>query len=832
VDLQRGLNLARSARDYAAVSMFLTALGTALGHLAEYAGALQSFQAALRIDQQMNGGSLWAADYANIGRAELGLGRYADALASEQSARALARDYNYCDAEAAALGVLGSVQSALGQYDEALRSLDSALAIDQQLGDRSSEASDLVSIGIAQQLLGHYSEALSSEQAALALKDSGENAFALGNIGMIQAQLGRPRDALRSLQGALALLRRSGNRYGQAAALTNIAYVEQQTGKHAAALDTGQQALQLMRRHGSPTWETLAVVAAASASLDRVADATRDYDAAISEIEVARSTIPEPGVRASFFTRALPVYDDYTNYLIELNRRVPGHGYDAKAFTVFEKRQARVFLEEIAQSAARKFSGIPPGLIDKERTLAAQIGLHGSNVASFAANHEIYGGTTSSWEKLERASLSEAVQQQAALRALVRRKYPAYYQLQHPRLLDARTLQRSVLRQHEAIVVYDVLSRVTALWVITPSLPLRLLVLPCGTSTVQAKVTAFLAPSQSLQKVISQGLSPNAVQRQAAGTLPEFVHASAGLYAWLFPAAARSMIANAGTLFIVPTDALYRVPFEALVTKVPPVAATPHYLIADHAISYLSSASVLGVLRFERHRRPAPKPLLAFAPVTFGDANYASLPGSENEVASVAAILHASSSDLYLRARASVAAVNRLNGNGDSNNRLRDYRSVLFATHAVMPDPGQNSVTPSLVLASSDAGGNLTMGDVFGLSLNANLVTLSACHSGGGVATKGEGIQGLTGAFMYAGTPVVSVTQWDVVDEVAQRFTPAFFARLKQNSPAQALRQTKLDMIDGRLRSGDPLAPSWSNPFFWAPTILFGDGGSTSGSRS
>jgi CHAT domain-containing protein len=155
---------------------------------------------------------------------------------------------------------------------------------------------------------------------------------------------------------------------------------------------------------------------------------------------------------------------------------------------------------------------------------------------------------------------------------------------------------------------------------------------------------------------------------------------------------------------------------------------------------------------------------------------------------------------------------------------LQSYRYVLFGTHAVLTDSVHALAQPSLVLAQPpDSDGLLTMARVFGLSFNAQAILLSACDSGGGAVTSGEGVQGLTQAFMYAGTPVVGVTDWQVVDSVQERLTPAFFAGMAAGKmPAEALRQAKLSL----LRSEDPLQ---NHPFFWAPMVIFGDGDDSAG---
>jgi len=104
------------------------------------------------------------------------------------------------------------------------------------------------------------------------------------------------------------------------------------------------------------------------------------------------------------------------------------------------------------------------------------------------------------------------------------------------------------------------------------------------------------------------------------------------------------------------------------------------------------------------------------------------------------------------------------------------------------------------------------------LSLAARVVILSACDSAGGSVSSGEGVQGLTQAFMYAGTPVVGVTDWTVVDAIQEQLTPTLFGAMARGEPpAEALRAAKLTL----LRSSDPLQ---SHPFFWAPMVFFGDG--------
>ncbi|HBD10054.1 MAG TPA: hypothetical protein DCZ69_17520, partial [Syntrophobacteraceae bacterium] len=87
------------------------------------------------------------------------------------------------------------------------------------------------------------------------------------------------------------------------------------------------------------------------------------------------------------------------------------------------------------------------------------------------------------------------------------------------------------------------------------------------------------------------------------------------LYGLLIPEGAQKIIAQAGTIYVVPTGHLYSLPFEALVSPGKAGAKEPAYLLEGHSVAYLPSASLLKVLREARARKrgEAPYPLLAFA---------------------------------------------------------------------------------------------------------------------------------------------------------------------------------------------------------------------------
>ena len=166
---------------------------------------------------------------------------------------------------------------------------------------------------------------------------------------------------------------------------------------------------------------------------------------------------------------------------------------------------------------------------------------------------------------------------------------------------------------------------------------------------------------------------------------------------------------------------------------------------------------------------------------------------------------------LQLRENASRAKIFELQENGT----LANYRYLLFAMHGVLPDEVGHVQQSALVLSDDF----LIMADVFELQLNASLVSLSACNTGLGVRIRGEGVMGLTRAFMYAGTPAVAVTLWSVESISAKELDVGFFQHLQEGlAPAEALQVIKIHMLQGEY------GEEYRSPYYWAPFVLFGDG--------
>ena len=108
------------------------------------------------------------------------------------------------------------------------------------------------------------------------------------------------------------------------------------------------------------------------------------------------------------------------------------------------------------------------------------------------------------------------------------------------------------------------------------------------------------------------------------------------------------------------------------------------------------------------------------------------------------------------------------------------------------------------------------------MRIDADLVTLSACESGLGKHIAGEGLVGLTRAFLYAGAHTVAASLWRVADGPTAELMKAFYTNLRNGqSKDQALRNAQLALI--HLGKQPNSSIDFGSPAHWAAFTLTGD---------
>ncbi len=298
-------------------------------------------------------------------------------------------------------------------------------------------------------------------------------------------------------------------------------------------------------------------------------------------------------------------------------------------------------------------------------------------------------------------------------------------------------------------------------------------------------------------------------------------------------------------LVVAPAGPLLSLPFEVLLTGPADAAslADAPWLVRKFTIAHVPAPSNFVSLRKIATGSRATRPWFGFGdfqPVSLAQAQKTfsgaacgdsakllstlpPLPYARKELQAARELLGADASDQLVGPGFTAQAVLKA--------RLKDYRVLQFSTHALLPSELRCQSEPAIItsapVGATDASGALlTASEVVGLDLDADLVILSACNSGGpGGTTAGESLSGLARAFFYAGARSLMVTHWAVNDQVAA-FLVADTLRRMREAPnigvAGALRDAQLAMLAD---AGKGLPAEISHPFFWAPFAVIGEGG-------
>ena len=242
-------------------------------------------------------------------------------------------------------------------------------------------------------------------------------------------------------------------------------------------------------------------------------------------------------------------------------------------------------------------------------------------------------------------------------------------------------------------------------------------------------------------------------------------------------------------LTIAPHGALHYLPFAALPDG-------DGYLIDRFSLRLIPSADTLVYLRSATPQKLGR--LLALGNPDLGNRSL-DLPNAQTEATTVAAMFPASRA--LVRGDASKTAVKQL-ANG--------FTMLHFATHGRFD--ANAPLSSGLYLAKgNEADGVLTVSDLYSLSWDVDLVTLSACETGLGKVANGDDVIGLTRGFLYAGARSIVASLWEVDDAATAQLMESFYRNLADHGKRDALR---LAQIETRQR--------YPQPWYWAAFNLLG----------
>ena len=482
---------------------------------------------------------------------------------------------------------------------------------------------------------------------------------------------------------------------------------------------------------------------------------------------------------------AAEVYEDAIQLCLHLAEvTLARKKYEQLAFDFAEKSKSAVLLNAISDANAKEFAGLPPAVLEQEKNLKVEIAFYEQKLGEKGQN-----------EQAVRNKLFDLNQSYDNFIKELEKKYPAYYDLKfNVKTATVQDLQ-GLLDSNTEVVSYFIAERSKRLYVFKVS---------------EQNLAVYNVPLEAdLQKWIT--ILRNSMLYKAT---KEYLSVAYLLKKQLFPFNLHNK-----NYICIPDGRLGIIPFEALLAeKVQPTAngvdfSQLPYLLNKSYFSYAYSHTLL----YQRLRNPAQQKsqiqsAALIAPVHFEAMKMATLKNTATEVQTIAELCNenAIQPNIFLQEKAQESIL--------GSSAVTEADILHFATHG---EVNEEYPEKSRIILSADPTKN-TDGICYAAEIynwqfqrKPQLCILSACQTGLGKITKGEGIIGLTRPLLFVGIQNIVVSFWKVADDATMELMTGFYKEALNSdySYNEALRNAKLQLIRGK---------KFAHPYFWSSFVLLG----------
>lgn len=541
---------------------------------------------------------------------------------------------------------------------------------------------------------------------------------------------------------------------------------------------------------------------------------------ACTVIDEMRRSFQLEETKQQLASQAMPIYEQGIKTALALYEQTQNPIYQEKAFYFSEKGKATILLEGIQDVKAKQIAtNIPDSLLTLEETWHQDYWFYRKKLLE----EQKKGGAGDSiklanWQK----TVLHLEQNIAQLKKQLELTYPSYYKLKYTvsnaGVSDIQkmlaTLEDTYNKQKHALLSYFVGDENTYVFYLTPQ------------KYVVKKLEATATIRNTLHQLTQQ-------LYQDTSSFTAYTTAAHQAYQQLLAPLEQNLQAI-NALIIVPDDQISYIPFEALLDAPPSKKQARFkpqflpYLLKKYAISYAYS----GTLWLEQ---------MDISPLNSAEGAVTSAAATTKGYLAFAPTFEATDKSSHL-----LAAANR-NCNGDEFSALTHSKEEVTDIHKMVKGSLYTDVaaTKANFLASATQHQILHLAthacvddahpmfsriqfvdtalfthELFNLDLKqADLAVLSACETGTGILSRGEGVMSLSRAFAYGGCPSLVQSLWNANDASTAHIMKRFYQQLETGiSKPKALQQAKLTYLNDD-RTPDGLA----HPFFWATFIQSGN---------
>lgn len=509
-----------------------------------------------------------------------------------------------------------------------------------------------------------------------------------------------------------------------------------------------------------------------------------------------------------------PIYENLIIINSKLSGRNKDSSYITSSFSYAEAAKTVIPREMLQNSKALQFANIPDSLIQLEGILKK--GLN----SQIKKRKDILDKGINPKDTLVlnlSKSIFDMTQKYRTFIKSLEQEYPNYYKAKYNlTTISIDQIQNDLLEPNQVLLEYMLGDSAVYLFLVK-----RDTFLLKKIDMDYRQVDGFV---NEMRKNIEEQVVPNLSDSLFKEVTKKYVKAANQLYIHLF-APIKKYLPRESEVIVIPDGSLGYLPFDALLESEPnDINDFPSFpfLLKKYSFSYAQSATLLKEMKQKKHIQKAHKNLLAFAP-NFEGGNipsdkYASRSiASEQEVSKLSelnynieeaqsivsiiggkALIGINATETQFKANANQYKILHLSTHGIVNDQMNDYSFIAFT---IQKDSIENEL--------------LYNRELYDLSLNADMVVLSACETGLGKILWGEGITNLTRGFSFAGAKSIIPTLWRINDQSTSNLMENFYKELKAGKKKdKALRQAKLDFLYN--------SPTYE-PYYWAAFIPVGD---------
>jgi CHAT domain-containing protein len=341
--------------------------------------------------------------------------------------------------------------------------------------------------------------------------------------------------------------------------------------------------------------------------------------------------------------------------------------------------------------------------------------------------------------------------------------------------LSIPAIQRRLTGTNQIILAYWLTTQQSYLWLISP----------------KGFKTFTLAPEMDIVREIE------AYDRTTADQSEDQTPLGQNLFKMLV-APAEKFIPKGARVIIVPHRRLYKLNFETLITD----GEKPHFWIEDVCIQ--NASFLAGLEKPSKGGGAYKKQLLLMGNPVEATKEFPGLAHAAQEMQAVSARFAPSGEAIYAKANATPESY--------ESSDPAQFRFLHFVTHGTASN--LNPLESAIILSPGKDGFKLYARDIINTQIHPELVTISSCYGAGTRQYSGEGLVGLSWAFLRAGAHNVIGALWETDDEANVKLMETFYGEMKKkDDPAAALRTAKLALLHSD--------SFWKRPFYWGALQLY-----------